>query len=475
MFVGRRQEIQELKALLTLKKSSFVVIKGRRRIGKSTLVRMFSRDCSHFYEFAGLAPSDKTTAITQKMEFTQLLARQGIPGVDSQDWSDIFWHLAQVVKKKRTVIFLDEISWMADKDETFLAKLKNAWDLYFSREDKIILIVCGSISSWIDKNLLSHSGFLGRVDLELTLKELSLTDCQQFFQSRKTQLSTLDKISLLSVTGGVPRYLEDIRPNDTAENNLLRMCFKSSGLLFNEFDKIFHDLFDKRAPLYKKILSSLIKGPQSLQTLLDDMHINKSGIYSDYLNDLVTAGFVSRDYTWNLNNGALRNLSRYRIRDNYVRFYLKYIEPHKQQIIKGDFAASLLAKLPQWSTIMGLQFENLILANRQHIFKYLSLVPEDILNDGPFYQTKTKLQEGCQIDFLIHTKSRNLFVCEIKRSSTMITKSIVDEVAKKIKLLKIPRFFSVRPVLIFCGQIDPELYELDFFDKIISADDLLNN
>ena len=85
------------------------------------------------------------------------------------------------------------------------------------------------------------------------------------------------------------------------------------------------------------------------------------------------------------------------------------------------------------------------------------------------------MQEGCQIDFLIHTKSRNLLVCEIKRSSTMITKSIVDEVAKKIKQLKFSRFFSVRPVLIFCGQIDPELYELDFFDKIISADDLLNN
>jgi hypothetical protein len=115
------------------------------------------------------------------------------------------------------IVLFDEISWMGSKDPDFLGKLKNAWDLYFKKNPKLIFILCGSVSSWIDKNILSHTGFLGRISYRLTLEELPLKDCNQFWSSAGGQISAYEKLKVLSITGGVPRYLEEIKPRMSAE------------------------------------------------------------------------------------------------------------------------------------------------------------------------------------------------------------------------------------------------------------------
>ena len=185
------------------------------------------------------------------------------------------------------------------------------------------------------------------------------------------------------------------------------------------------------------------------------------------------SGFIQRDYTWNIKSGRPSRLSHYRLRDNYLRFYLKYIAPVRENIKRGQFSNLALTSFSNWQGIMGLQFENLVLNNRYVICHHLGIKLEDIVNDNPFFQRKASTRQGCQIDYLIQTKFNTLYVCEIKFSNKKIGRSIISEVQQKIDRLQISKGFSIRPVLIHTGDVSETVLEKDFFSNIIDFRDLL--
>lgn len=474
MFFGRIEELESLSRLLAKKTASLVVCKGRRRIGKSALIQQFGKSFTKFYVFSGLPPTQGVTAETQKDEFAKQLALQfKLPLLQSTDWSDLFYFLATQTKNGRVLLLFDEISWMAQNDGTFLGKLKNAWDLHFSKNPRLILVLCGSISSWIEKNILSTSGFLGRVSLELHLNELPLYICNEFWGAKKERISAHEKFRFLGVTGGVPRYLEELHPQRSAEDNIRFLCFHKEGILFNEFERIFSDLFQRKAPLYKQIVTILAKGALPPEGIFEQLKKQKSGILMEYLGDLVQAGFLSRDYTWKF-DGSISKLSNFRLSDNYLRFYLKYIQPNREKITKGDMASVSLANLPNWSSVMALQFENMVLNNRSLIKKRLNISPDEVISDNPYFQRKTKYNKGgCQIDYLIHTRFNTLYLCEIKFSRQPLGMAIIHDIERKIMLLARPKNFSIRPVLIYEGEVSTEVQESNFFDHILSFSELL--
>lgn len=462
-FIGRKKELQMLTDLLKKRSSSLIVVKGRRRIGKSRLLKEFANNASH-YIFSGLPPTNETTAEDQREEFARQLQRElKIPLPRADDWGDLFWFLSQHTQKGQAIIVLDEISWMGSKDHNFLGKLKNSWDLYFKNNHQLLLILCGSISSWIEENILSSTGFLGRISLDITLDELSLPECSQFCSSNKMKVSYFDKLKILSVTGGVPRYLEEIITNQSAESNIARICFNKEGFLFNEFERIFSDLFSSKSNTYKLIVKRLADGPCELKDIYEALKVEKSGVISKYMQDLVLSGFVSHDFTWNLKNGQDSKLSHYRLKDNYLRFYLKYIEPNRNKIEKRG-----LKLIPNWQSIIGLQFENLVLSNRKLIQNFLGINQLEIINDNPFFQKKTLTQKGCQIDYMIQTKFGTCYLIEIKFSNYEIKKNIIDEVSEKIKRIALPRNLSIRPVLIHVNGVEDAVKESDFFSAIIN-------
>ena len=473
-FIGRKRELSLLQELMHRKVASLVVIKGRRRIGKSRLIEEFAKD-KKIVTIAGLPSTDGMTSQHQKDNFATTLAKTfHIPTPYSTDWKDLFWHLSHHTAKGRVVILLDEISWMGAKDPTFLGKLKNAWDLNFKKNPELILVLCGSVSSWIEKNILSSTGFLGRVELTLTLEELHLNECRQFWGPHNKQLSAYEIFKVLAVTGGVPRYLESIVPRKSAEENIKSLCFIKEGYLYNEFEKIFHDLFDKRSDIYKEILITLLQHPNaSLEEIFHHLNLKKSGTISNYLEDLVLAGFVRRDYTWSIRNDKTSKLSHFRVNDNYVRFYLKYILPNRSKIERGAFEKRSLSTLPNWDIIMGLQFENLILQNRQNLHKLLNIDPSEIVNDNPYFQRRTTQRKGCQIDYMIQTRFNSLYVCEIKFSRNPVPAHVVDEMKTKIGALQMPKNFSYRPVLIHVNGVEDELISREYFAEIIDFGDLL--
>ena len=174
-----------------------------------------------------------------------------------------------------------------------------------------------------------------------------------------------------------------------------------------------------------------------------------------------------------MKTGKTSKLSRFRISDNYLRFYFKYILPNKDRIHRNALENVSLTLLPQWEVTMGLQFENLVLRNRQKIHNILGINPEEIVYDNPFFQRKTTRQKGCQIDYLIQTRFNTLYICEIKFSRNPVKSAVIKEVQQKIDRLTIPRNFSCRSVLIHVNGVDESVLERQFFSNIIDFSQLL--
>jgi AAA+ ATPase superfamily predicted ATPase len=463
IFIGRERELSILNEFLHARGASCLVIKGRRRIGKSRLIEEFTRPLRTLY-FLGLAPDDKITAEDQRRHFVNQLEKQtGIAGLQANDWDHLFGHLVKHTNSGQVVIVLDEINWMGSKDATFLPKLKTAWDAAFSKNPRLIMILSGSMAGWIEDNILSSTGFFGRVTLDMTLEELPLKKCSLFWGTHEKRVSAFEKFKVLSVTGGIPLYLELIRPELSAEANIERLCFRREGLLFNEFDRIFSDLFSRRKATYRSIIEQLASGAASEMMIFKGLSQTPSGTFSEYLDDLVKTGYLARDYTWDLKTKKRSRTSQYRLRDNYLRFYLRYIEPKQDQI-----RTSGSISIPQWHTIMGLQFENLVLNNRMTLYSLLSIDPSEIEYDNPFLQTKTKARGGCQIDLLIQTRFNTLYLCEIRFSKNEIGPSVIQEVEEKIRRMVLPRGFSVRPVLIHVNGVSEFVEDTGFFSHIIN-------
>ncbi len=466
-FIGRKKELESLEILLKKKSASLVVIHGRRRVGKSRLIKEFVSDKKNWY-FSGLPPVRGITKQRQLDAFsTQISQNLNMPKIQVSEWIEYFTFLGNQAKGQKIVIVLDEISWMGSEDPDFLGQLKTAWDLHFSENPELILILCGSVASWIEENILKSTGFVGRVSVDMVLEELSIAESGEFWGAQRNKVSSYEKLKLLSVTGGIPKYLEEIIPSQSAEDNIHRLCFQSKGLLFREFDQIFSDLFSKRAQTYSNIVRALAHASLTLDEVCKKLNLEKSGSISQYLDDLELAGFVHEDYAWNLSTKAEARLKKFRLKDNYLRFYLRYIEPNKDRIEKDLFESKAFMHMPGWESVMGLQFENLVVNNLKSLCRILRIDLIEIANAGPFFQRATQRQKGCQIDLMIQTRHNTLYVCEIKFSTAEVKNSCAEEMEKKIENLSVPKGFSIRPVLIHVNEVSQAIKESEVFNEIV--------
>ncbi len=472
IFIGRKSELERLEALYKKKRPSIVVVKGRRRIGKSRLIKEFAKRTRSktFWSFAGLAPEDGISLQDQRDNFARQLALMlKIPPMTFQDWSDAFEHLSLHIKSGDIILF-DEISWMGSKDPIFIPKLKAWWD---KQTEHMLLLFCGSVSTWIEENILKSTAFFGRVNLTISLEPLSISESAEFLRAIGMKLSCYDIYKLLSVVGGVPWYLEQFNPSSTADDNIKQLAFEKNGLLIGEFDRIFHDLFNGKGATYKKILDSLKDGARTLSQIRQSIEFAHSGTLSQMMEHLIIAGFVVKQSLWSFKTEKSLKQSLYRISDPYMRFYLKVIEPNRRAIEDGDFDEVPLSTMPGFDTHMGLQLESLLLQNRSLLLKKLGISPVDIVRSGPYRQTKTTIQQGCQIDYLVQTKTNNLFICEFKFKRREINSEIINEMQEKISKLKTPKGFAKVAVLFHLSGVSDSVETSSYFYRIIDIMDFL--
>ena len=233
---------------------------------------------------------------------------------------------------------------------------------------------------------------------------------------------------------------------------------------------MFDELYDRRSSERKKILMALSGRSMTVSEIAKALGKNRNGHLADALDDLSQAGFVACERGLNPKTGELRQEVRYRISDNYVRFYLQTILPRRGMIEDGTYRFESLERLPGWDSILGMQFENLILGALPSLVSKLHLDNARILSMSPFRKYPNDRERGCQIDCLIQT-TRSLYVVEIKRQRE-IGKDIIGEVEEKVSRLGYDQRLSVRPVLVYDGLLSPLVADENYFAAIIPAVEL---
>lgn len=474
MFYGRESELSELNGLWDKEAASLVSCQGRRRIGKSRLIEEFAaRSGARLIALVGLPPHPRLDNGDQLASFgRQLAAQTDAPDPAPASWTHAFRALDRVLDNRRkTVVLFDEISWLGGFDPDFPGELKNAWDTLLCKHRKLVVVLCGSVSSWISANILDNTGFAGRLSLQIVLGELPLRDCARFWGAAASRVAPREIFDVLSVTGGVPRYLEEIRPNRSAEDNIARLCFRPTGTLFRDFAQIFGEVFGERAAAKRDILAALAEGPKTALELAAVLGTARNGHLSSHLAELDLAGFVSRDSGLNPATGRGARQDRFRLRDNYTRFYLRFIQPHATEIRAGLMQFTALENLPGWDAVMGLQFENLVLNQLPELLPRIGLAGLPVLSAAPWRTRGKGKGTGAQIDLLVQTR-KSVCVVEIKRRRH-IGEETETEVARKIKALDLRPGVSVRTALVYDGELAPVVRGNGFFDYIVPASELL--
>lgn len=210
MFYGREDLMNQLNALWSKRTSSLVTCRGRRRVGKSTLIRRFAeKSHARFIKIEGERPDGGTTAETELTTFSEQLAAQtGSERTVPAGWLDAFIRLSREIRdNERTVVLIDEASWLAFGEPRFANILRVAWENYLKPHGKLILVVCGSVSSWIKDEIIDNGSYMGRRSLDVVVPELPLKECVKFWGKAVEKWSVSDILDMLSVTGGVPNRL----------------------------------------------------------------------------------------------------------------------------------------------------------------------------------------------------------------------------------------------------------------------------
>ena len=305
----------------------------------------------------------------------------------------------------------------------------------------------------------------------MVLKELPPAECAKFWGEATRRIDSREMIDVLSVTGGVPRYLEEIDPSLSASENIKRICYLPNAILRVDFDDMFSDVITEQPVFTGKVLRLLVDGPKCVTEIAAALDTEKSGRISRALDMLDECGLVSSDSGLNPETGAVIRERRYRLRDNYSRFYLKFVEPVARMIDDGSYRFGSLSMLDGWNSVMGLAFENLVVNNYVHLLSHLHLGNTLITSAAPYRKAAVRgRNEGCKVDLLIQAQGM-ICIVEVKRCD--IAKSIIAEVDRKVTCISRPAGVSIRTALVFDGAIAPTVEANGYFDALIPFSKLL--
>jgi len=472
-FFGRDDLIGSLCALWDKRVASLVTCRGRRRIGKSTLIEEFARRSgARFIKLEGLRPKEKLSNVDQLRFFISQLALQtGCGRDDPADWLDAFARLDRVLTNRKTVVLLDEISWMGFYDPTFPEVLKVAWDNMFSRHPRLVLVACGSVSMWIKKNITDNGAFAGRRSFDFVVPELPLKECVKFWGRSVPRENMTEILDVLSVTGGVPKYLEEVKSALSADENIRQMAFVPKSVLASDFEEMFRDVLSGETGARVEILRALVDGPANVSELAKRLGKGKNGHLSDSLEELREAGFIGVDEGVNPETGKPVQAMRYRLKDNYARFYLKYIEPKLSIIQQGGYSFVSLEQLPEWDAVKGLAFENLVINNFREFLPRLGLDRSLVISAAPYRKGFAEKGSGVQVDLMLQT-SRSVYVIEVKRCQE-IGHDVIDAVDRKVSLIKHRPGIAFKTALVYSGRLKKNVEADGYFDAAIDIRDVM--
>lgn len=429
--IGRKQERETFKHCLNSSESKLIALYGRRRVGKTFLVRQYFQS-KIIFEVAGLYNG---TLSDQLEHFASILVKAGWQEASlhpPKSWKKAFDMLERYLDTRngtrKKVIFLDELPWFDTPRSKFLMAFESFWNSYCTKRKDILCIICGSAASWMLKKILKNKGGLhNRVSEKIRLTQFNLYEVQLFLKQKGIRWSQYDIAQLYLTTGGVPYYLDAIRKGESVIQFIDRACFKKDGILVDEYQVLFSSLFNDSENHYQvaEALDSKKRG-LTRKEIVAKTNFSSGGTLTKTLKELEESGFIEVILPYQ----AKKTKVLYKLTDNFTIFHLKFM---KNNSIKKGRTWTNVIKTQSWSSWSGLAFESLCFGHLPQIKKALKL---EAIECEIGTWARTDESEGAQIDLLIDRADRIVNVCEIKFANAdfRINKDYAKRLRNKINL-----------------------------------------
>lgn len=427
--IGRESEIKRFQAIVASPKSEFLGIYGRRRVGKTYLIREYFTPLICF-QVSGLSSGNTTQQLANFHEqMQQYFPNQPYTAVP-QNWMSAFAQLQKAIKKisstKKKVIFIDEMPWIATAKSDFMMALENFWNSWASARKDIILIACGSAASWIKNELINnHGGLHNRITQPMKIEPFTLKEVQQFFKYKKCNFNPKQLADIYMCCGGIPYYLEQFEKGKSVAQNIETLFFTQNAVFKNEYNNLFKSLF-KNYEIHQKIIETLAKNKSGMNKLdiCKKGKLKSGGTFTKTMQELEECGFISaHSYLDN----KTRN-TQYRLCDFFSAFHLEFMASAKYS---GKGAWTNQIDNPTHRAWTGFAFESLCIYHSEQIKKALGI-------SGILSRTISWQNKNAQVDMLIDRRDDVINLCEMKFSINpfTITKDYYSKITRKIDAFK---------------------------------------
>lgn len=410
MIIGREKEIEKLEELYSNDKSDFVAVYGRRRVGKTFLIsELFENRFS--FRHAGLSPIELALSPEKKLQnqlqhFYRSLTKSGMKeSKKPTNWLDAFYMLEDFLDQQndgsKQVVFFDEIQWLDTPKSGFLSALEGFWNNWGCFRHNLLLIVCGSSTSWITNKLINNVGGLyNRLTYTIHLMPFDLYQCEKYLETNHFEISRYDMTELYMVFGGIPYYFNYLDRKLSVSQNINNIFYEDNAPLKNEFNNLFDATFAK-PEMIKSIIKSLYKTNKGLTRteIINATGIPNGGELSMMLNALLAGGFIMKYIPYSEN----KRYEYYKLVDPFCLFYLHFVNEGKKFDIHSQNTIS-------WR---GYAFENVCFNHINQIKQALG-INGVVSNEYMWLKGHDDESEGAQIDLVIDRKDNVVNLCEIK-------------------------------------------------------------
>lgn len=470
MLIGREKEQQILLNAVQKDESRFVAVYGRRRVGKTYLIR---ETFAYRFTFQHTGVANGTLE-DELFAFSDSLKRAGLKNFRSpKNWLEAFSLLKDTIElsnDEKKIIFIDELSWMDTKKSKLIMALENFWNGWASARKDIVLIVCTSATSWMVNNIIHNTGGLyNRLTDQIHLHPFSLAQCEKLIQSKKIIMSRQEILQCYMIMGGIPFYWNYLEKGLSLPQNIDSIFFAENAPLKNEFQYLYSSIF-KNAEIHIDIITALSKKKAGMTRgeIADALKKSSSGILTKKLEELEASGFIRKYKSY----GSKKNNSIYQLTDCFTLFYFQFMEnnPSDEHFWSNQISTP---KINTWS---GLAFERVCLLHVNQMKVKLGI--SGVLTETYSWRCKKDVDKdiyGSQIDLLIVRKDQVINLCEMKYSQLEYT---MNEQAQRDIMERIHDFqqvtkcnYSIHPTLVTTKGLNQNIYS-GCIQAVITADDL---
>lgn len=430
--IGREKELKKLKDALEKKESQLIAVYGRRRVGKTYLIEnTLSKEI--IFDATGIKGAGIRAQLSNFKVQIVKRSKKFHKSPTPQNWFDAFQLLQEYIESNRNekkVIYIDEFPWFCGQRSEFLPLFEHFWNNFCAKRNDIIVIVCGSAASFmVNKIIYNKDGLHGRISTTIRLMPFNLYETKEYLRYKKINWDYYDIVQCYMILGGIPHYLNQIDKRYTLPQNIDKLCFEKGGQLVNEFNQVLLSLF-RNSSLHKSIIIELAQKKIGLtrKALNENLGKGNNIAFTKAIKELEESGFIEEHPSFD----QKPTKSLYRLNDEFCFFYLKYIEPNKEQ---GEGTWLHLFNSRSFVSWSGFAFEMLCMKHTPQIKKALGIpkVRTTTHSWASKEAQKSAQKSGAQIDMLLKRQDRRIDIIEMKfyNKSYAISKNYRDQMINK--------------------------------------------